>query len=139
MYRPTKWAKYSVITTTTYSESFRYEDVFYYNYGSDVVVYENVSFNSSTGVYTYSSAYYQTVGRLDKGDNINVTDTTRQIITLVGYDGSTQRYRVESDVYWITSNTTYSRGDFIEYVYGWPGSYPSNGRSGNYWYVLQNN
>ena len=53
MYRPTKWAKYSVITTTTYSESFRYEAVFYSNLGSDVVVYEDVSINASTGTYTY--------------------------------------------------------------------------------------
>ncbi|MDU5080218.1 hypothetical protein [uncultured Tissierella sp.] len=91
------------------------------------------SFNTSTGKFSVSGS--TSIGRNSPGTiyalhNSNAVGIRRTTISVSGDTAYLNTWDKER-----TASTTYSRGSFIEEIVAEDGAYPSNGRSGSYWYV----
>lgn len=156
------WKRYSVNTTTssTYTEYNSIESI--NRYGnvpydtSDGCLYKTKSFNSNTGTFTLSSRTSDTIGSRPLVYWINQQDSlsTVQIYTSQGYryfyGDNNDCYYIRgtslSDItcpftltrYYGAKQTNNSQGSYIDLVTSTNSdAYPTNGISGNYWYVKQ--
>lgn len=131
---------------------------------NSVDVWPSYTFNSKTGVFTSSGAMF-TIYKGGSGSGWVASGNTathwssgstymaatmyqsylssQEVGSLVGTEwGSYYAHEsgaVNSDgYYWVRGNssTSYYRGSYIETIAAELGTYPSNGRSGSYWYVL---
>lgn len=125
-----KWGKYSLITNTYYANETVIQQ-FVGRYALDrpwVQGYDGYSFSSASGFSTTGNGGDHTIA-------FNVYDpTTVWMSSLVDMGGE---YFEDSYIYATCSEVTdYSKGSFIEEVTAEAGTYPTNGQSGGYWYVL---
>ena len=117
------------------------------NYG-----WKSYSFDSSSGKVTFSNWSSPTTASTSitlysvSGLSTRKSSTTNSTISsFYQYDNQGTEHIVNTvyckyNVYtWnINKKTTYSRGNFIEYISGTIDQYPNNDRSGSYWYVRNN-
>ena len=90
--------------------------------------------NFSTGGTLYAiDSLYRDGNRKDKTYSLRTTFYKYVLESTKGVNYTYRRYTMK-----VTKNTTYSRGDFIEYTSGTTDRYPNNDRSGSYWYVRNN-
>lgn len=144
--KPYVWKKHNVITTPKYSYSEQYNGIKYRNQiSSNYAIYRDYSIINGkfVGGFTwydsYSDAYYGSKYREYPYVIFNNGATLHEYLS-VGYatDSSGYNYFASYKEYTIKTTTTnsYSKGSYINNTSASSNSYPSNGRSGNFWYVL---
>lgn len=96
------------------------------------------TFDSATGLYTLNN-WSNKVAASEYGFTFYAKNTYTGKscfeISSVDFDGNS---RWNSKGYWhnATSNVTETKGEFIKGIIAPDGTYPSNGKAGDYWYVL---
>jgi len=124
-----KWNKYSIYSDTVYFNDRSTGSVHvwrYANAGSNLYGYPDWSFDQWSG-YSETGSY----GSYPSVFSSSSTSLYWETISLEGETYYVDRYLVRE----CDSDTTYSRGSFIEEVTAEAGTYPDDGMYGSYWYV----
>lgn len=132
------WSKYKSKATATYTESATWTKTGDTGI-SNSPIYTSYTFNKNTNKYSCTGAVYWTKTQLSPGATYyiaTVTGVVKYVIishTLGSNPRATRYEKLSSNS---TSNTTYSRGDFVSTITGSYGAYTNNTRNADgYWYV----